>query len=183
MCPWFNTHLCLFSLTHSFSGLCKCWAETPHHSRQLSTYLHYVRRDERREMKQFYYLVENFSLPAQSVFHWWNLGRCTTKDRLFTMMNCSFQWKSEHVCLGVCVKGWGGNAPTMFRYKKDGLWWRVGVCRSRPASKHVIIVDLKDTKQWIEYETHYFYELVISFYCTFCHLPSVWPNNDNSVVM
>lgn len=40
-------------LAGSLSGLSKSWMETPHCSWQISTYLHYVCGDERREMDRF----------------------------------------------------------------------------------------------------------------------------------
>lgn len=74
------------------------------HSEQISTYLHYVRWDERSKMDRFL-LPERESphlLHSDGVFQCWNLGRGTSEEALFTGIKCSFEWKSECVCMCAC---------------------------------------------------------------------------------
>ena len=65
MCLWFSAQLGLFIWGTSLSELREGWKERPHHSWQISAYLHYVCRDERREMDEFYYLRVKFLLSAE----------------------------------------------------------------------------------------------------------------------
>lgn len=61
-------------------------------------------------------------LHSDGVFQYWNLGRGTSEEALFTGIKCSFEWKSECVC--VCVYGHAAFL-CVFRWKE---WTGMNSC-------------------------------------------------------
>lgn len=138
MCPWFSTQLGLFSSAGSLSDLNEGWMEV-HHSWRISTYLHYVRGDERREMDRFLLPEREFLTSCTAMVFFstkiWGEGQVKRLFSLDKVLIWMEEWVCECVC--VCVFTWHF---CVCSDEKSGQGWIVAVFGSGPLLNNVKIV-------------------------------------------
>lgn len=124
MCPWFSILPGLCSLAGSLSELSKGWMEKPHHSWQISTYLHYVCGAERREIDRFLLPEREFLTSCTAMVFFsteiWGEGQV---KRLFSLGWSAHLNGRVNVC--VCSN------------EKSGQGWIVAVFGSGPSLNNV----------------------------------------------